>query len=151
MSAVTESLRQELLGQHQTLRAELQELRQIARAVVAGQGGAADSLLSKLGALLRALEDHMTFEEGQLAPVLHGSNAAGARYVQSLEADHLGQRQELARLAREADDPDDLVSLALDVQAFVSDILLDIEEEELQFITPALLAGASSMTEGTRH
>jgi hypothetical protein len=140
------TLREELLDQHQGLRHQLQELRQVARAVVSGDPQAGDHLVVGLKTFLRTLEAHMAYEELHLEPALHGSSPGGVRYVSLLHEDHVCQRAELDRLERQCDDPDDQVSLALAVQEFVADVLLDIEEEELQFVTEALLGPAGRVT-----
>jgi hypothetical protein len=135
----THSLRAELLAQHQSLVVRLQELRRIARAVLAGESGVHQDLLTKLAAILSALEAHMAFEENHLAGVLHNGTPGGVRYVTVLHEDHAAQRETLARLGGQADECDDVLALARDVEAFVADVLLDIEEEDLKFITPELL------------
>jgi hypothetical protein len=124
------------------LRSQLRQLRAEARQVVRQEPGEVADLPGMLDRLLRSLDEHISFEERHLMPLLHGRNPFGHRYARLLLEDHARQREELAVMARQADDPDDVISLALAIQAFASDVLQDMDDEELQFLTPHLLSDA---------
>jgi iron-sulfur cluster repair protein YtfE (RIC family) len=151
MTTTSSSVRGEILAQHHRLRAQLATLRSEAeRAMHAGPGEVPD-LPATVGALLRSLEEHMAFEDRHLRPLLEGRNPFGHRYATLLFEDHERQREELAAIAAEAKDPDDVTSLALAVQAFAEDTIMDMDDEEFQFLTPHLLTGNDGADDSSRR
>src|SRR3954467_2358507 len=140
MNTTVAAVRTEILAQHHALRTSLDRIRQHA------EGGRENvvtlqELRRELAELLHALEEHVTFEDQHLLPLLRGRNAFGYRYARLLAEDPPRQRAQLATLARDAADPDDAVALALAIGAFAADSLQDMEDEELQFLTPHRLGG----------
>jgi hypothetical protein len=148
MTTNASSVRTEILAQHGRLRAQLSQLRAEARQVVHQEPGEIADLPGMLGRLLRSLDEHIAFEESQLTPLLQGRNPFGHRYAQLLLEDHARQREDLAIIARQADDPDDVISLAMVIQAFTSDVLRDMDDEELPFLTPQVLSDVNASPDG---
>jgi iron-sulfur cluster repair protein YtfE (RIC family) len=141
MTKTAAAIRTEILAQHQALRVQLGNLRREAeRAFRAGPGEPAD-LRGMLRQADHALTAHMAFEDEHLPPLLAGRNPFGDRYATLLHDEHARQRDELGAITRWAEDPDDPTSLALAIAAFAGDLLNDMDDEELQFLTPHLLAG----------
>jgi hypothetical protein len=132
--------RREILAQHQGLRTQLIAIRHAARDATHARPGEAPDLPRMLDQVLAVLTAHMAFENEHLAPLLHGRNPSGRRYAALLVEEHVRQREELLAIARQAADPDDIVALGLAVAAFASDVLQDMDDEELQFLTPHSLA-----------
>jgi hypothetical protein len=133
-------VRDEILAQHDGLRTRLEDIRRAAEVVVRARSGQAPDLPAMLEQLVGALTAHMAFENEHLTPLLQGRNPCGHRYAALLVEEHVRQREELLAIVRQATDPDDLISLALAVAAFAADVVEDMDEEELQFLTPHLLA-----------
>jgi iron-sulfur cluster repair protein YtfE (RIC family) len=142
-------IREEILAQHRALRTQLTDLRREAGRAVRGHPGEAGDLPGMLAALVRSLGQHMAFENEHLMPLLRGRNPAGQWYATLLAEEHASQHEELQAMARQAADPDDLTSLALAIAAFAGDVLRDMDDEELQFLTPPRLAddGVDQQTE----
>jgi hypothetical protein len=81
----------------------------------------------------------MNFEEAHMVPAIEEADGFGPERVRRLHADHAEQRQELDQLVaaiREAGSPDDLVS---GVTKLATMLRIDIEEEEREYVTDALL------------
>jgi hypothetical protein len=148
---VMTSVRGEILAQHHRLRAQLETLRSEAKRAIHAEPGKVPDLPGMLAELLRSLEEHIAFEERQLTPLLRGRNPFGHRYAVLLLEDHVRQREELLAMAAESSDPDDIIALAMAVQAFVADVVQDMEDEELQFLTPHLLTDRDEGDETSRR
>jgi iron-sulfur cluster repair protein YtfE (RIC family) len=142
------AIRTEVLAQHRRLRGQLRDLRLEAERTVRAGAGQRPDLRAMLQRLLDALTAHLAYEDEHLLPLLGARNPFGYPYAALLHDEHQRQRQELLTIARQAADPDDLVSLALAIAAFAADVMLDMDDEELQFLTPHRLADGS---ERARH
>ncbi len=92
-------------------------------------------LPGELDVLVRALHEHMDFEEHALAADLVAKEMWGSASEATLRQEHARQREELARLTREAGSSDDRISLALAIRCFVSDVSLDMALEERRFFS----------------
>lgn len=128
-----EAVRDEILRQHTHLRVSLQQLDFAAQWAVRADHPAPLPMEPMLDQLLLELAAHMAFEEEELAKPGRSPGAWTSDDRARLAKEHERQRQELARIAREAQSADDRISLALSIRAFVSDVLLDmtLEEEQL--------------------
>jgi hypothetical protein len=139
MTRTAAGIRTEILAQHQALRGQLRDLRLEAERTFRGESGGRADLAGMLKQLLRALTAHMAFEDEHLPPLLEGRNPFGYRYATLLREEHTRQQDELTAIARWAEAPDDATSVALAVAAFAGDVMHDMDDEELQFLTPHLL------------
>jgi hypothetical protein len=140
MNTTVAAVRTEVQAQHRALRASLERVRQHAEGLL-DDVTTLEELRHELTELLQSLVEHVTFEDQHLLPLLRGRNPFGYRYARLLAEEHTRQRAQLATLARDAADPDDALALGLAIRAFAADTLQDMEDEELQFLTPHLLAG----------
>jgi len=123
-------VRADILDQHARLRLLLDRLDAKAEGVVRSDRSGASEMSGMLEGLLDELAAHMAFEEEALAG---GPGAAGvweAADLVLLTEEHQRQRAELARIEREALHPDDPLSLALAIRAFIADVRLDMSMEE---------------------
>jgi hypothetical protein len=125
----------EVFAQHEHLRDLLRMLDGEAERVVRAETKPRTELPELFGLVARALAVHLDYEEELLAadaeknpeplrlrPVL-------ARVCQ----EHVRQREEIARLSREAKHADDRIALALEIRAFIADLLLDMDIEDRAF------------------
>ena len=124
------AVRDDILQQHARLRRRLDNLDANAQGVVRSDLTGASELTRMLDGLLHDLAAHMAFEERALAraPSLPGTWDPGD--LERLEKEHERQREELARIEREALHPDDPLSLALAIRSFIADVRLDMSMEE---------------------
>jgi iron-sulfur cluster repair protein YtfE (RIC family) len=120
--------------QHDHLRAMLRTLDAEAIEVVRAATRVPCDLPRKLEVLVRALREHLDFEEHALATDLVAKELGGPAAEATLHQEHARQREELARLTREARSSDDRISLSLAIRCFVSDVLLDMTLEERRFL-----------------
>jgi hypothetical protein len=112
--------------QHDRLRSMLARLDAEAERVVRGETRLRAHVHRLFDAVEPELVAHLAFEEAALART---GDAAFARIC----ARHAGQRDELARLARDVACADDEITLALELRAFVADLLLDMDAEDRAF------------------
>jgi iron-sulfur cluster repair protein YtfE (RIC family) len=140
-------VREQVLQQHGMLRERLQALADAARAVVGERDPALaeqrtrQCLEPELRAFLELLAMHLAFEESVLAPLLDAAAPPGESWGAHLVEDHDRQRDELRTMAEVAvaGERDDPVGVAFAVEAFLSDLRIDMELEEQQCLTPAVL------------
>lgn len=131
--------RREVLEQHVALRRLLRCVDAAARRVLSG-APANDLELPALMRLLRkTLLDHMAFEERFLVPVLHDVDPWGPERATHFLAEHERQRAVLATLDDEALTGHGAAALAVVLRSLVTDILLDMQEEERDFLTSEVL------------
>jgi hypothetical protein len=131
-------LRDEIVVQHDHLRVQLGQLDAEAAAAIRADSRVPCDLPGKLDVLVRALYEHMDFEEHAIAADLVAKELWGARPVATLLEEHRRQREELARLTREASASDDRISLSLAIRSFASDVSLDMTLEEQRFFSVSL-------------
>jgi iron-sulfur cluster repair protein YtfE (RIC family) len=124
------TVRDEILRQHKRLRVSLQQLDFAAQWAVRADHPAPLDMERRLDQLLLELAAHMSFEENELARADASPGAWGPDDRARLAQEHQRQREELRRIARDAQTTDDRISLALAIRAFVSDVLLDMSLEE---------------------
>jgi hypothetical protein len=130
-------LREEIMAQHGRLRGLLETLETQAAEVIRPRGRAPADLAEALNAIVRALHEHMDFEEDGLARDPIARQAWGPANAEHLHEEHQRQRAELARIAREAALSGDRISQAFAIRGFISDVLLDMRIEEGRLSTSA--------------
>jgi iron-sulfur cluster repair protein YtfE (RIC family) len=128
-------LRDQILVQHEGLRGRLAQLDAEAMATIRAEPRAPCDLPGKLDVLVRALYEHMDFEERAIAADPVAKEMWGSGSAATLHQEHRRQRDELARFTREAGASDDRISLSLAIRSFVSDVLLDMTLEERRFLS----------------
>jgi hypothetical protein len=133
-------IRREVLAQHAALRDLLKRADEAAERVLAGAGAPAALGLPRLiRSVLNALFGHMAFEEEVFLPVLREVDPWGPDRVARFMAEHARQRAELGALAIDARAQDATRDSAQVLRSLVSEILLDMEEEERDFLTEEVL------------
>jgi len=131
-------VRRKVLSQHREIEQLLSELEAGVAQLSAGTVDA-EQVKRAAYALRGILELHMTFEEAHMVPAIQEADGFGPERVRHLHAEHAEQRQELDRLVdaiREAGSPDDLAS---GVTRLATMLRIDIEQEEREYVTDALL------------
>lgn len=131
-------LRDQILAQHQGLRGQLAQLDAEATATVRAEPRVPCDLPGKLDVLVRALYEHMDFEERAIAADPVAKEMWGSESAATLHQEHGRQRDELACLTKEAGASDDRISLSLAIRSFVSDVLLDMTLEERRFFSESV-------------
>jgi iron-sulfur cluster repair protein YtfE (RIC family) len=124
------AVRGRILEQHDALRELLrQSLDATTRAFLPGGPGGDE--LSRLVHELRArFRAHLTFEERALLPILAQVDTWGPERVSSLLEEHSRQRAELETLVDGIVNRWDEQRLAFALRSLVTDLLLDMEDEE---------------------
>jgi hypothetical protein len=130
---------EQILAQHEELRGLLGDLDQDAIRIIRAERRTPSDLPGKVEAITAALRAHMEFEERALNSPDAPWEDWGRDSISKLAEEHTRQRDELVRIARAAAGSDDLISLALTIRAFVSDVRLDMQIEERRFLAPAAL------------
>lgn len=133
-------IRQHVLSDHARLRERLARIVRHADSVVRG-GSVPDGVLRMEGeALLEFLEEHMSYEDRYLVPVLRAADAWGDVREERFAAEHREQRELLAyALAqlRDASRPERVVAQnLLDLATLLAK---DMEEEEAAFLDPKVV------------
>lgn len=84
----------ELVRQHEMLRASMDECEQLADRIDAGRGDIS-ALVREVGSLREAFEAHNQFEERILRPILHGLDAFAEARIEHMCADHVAEHRAL--------------------------------------------------------
>lgn len=133
-------VRTQILAQHAGLRRRLAQLDELAAAVLAGQTDLLMELRRQTVDLELALLAHLAFEEKHLLPRLAGIDAWGGVRAEAMCTDHARQRQVLSEAGDNATSaahgPEALGKM---VRALVADLLVDMEREEKDLLSPDLL------------
>jgi hypothetical protein len=133
------AVRDRVLEQHRVLRDLLR--RALATTTRSFQANPPD--LTELASLVHELRarfgGHLAFEEHALVPVLANVDLWGQERVQALLAEHARQRSELDTLVEGLESGWDLERLAFTLRSLVTDLLLDMEEEERACLSAELL------------
>ena len=133
------AVRERILEQHRALRDLLQRaLEATTNSLRAGRPNldAIARLIHDLRARFRA---HLAFEEVALAPVLAHLDLWGPERVQALLAEHARQRAELDTLVGGIEEAWDVERLAFALRSLVTDLLLDMQEEERGCVSAGVL------------
>jgi len=131
-------VRQQVLAQHQVLRQMLRNTLDVSTEALRHQGPARQQMAAKVRELRERFHAHLSFEERWLAPVLGATDCWGPARVKNLLEEHERQRAELDTLLEGIDDWDP-ERLALAARSLVTDLLLDMEEEERGCLDAELL------------
>jgi hypothetical protein len=127
------ALRDDIVVQHVRIRHLLDNLNEEAAEVVCAAPQATGDLAATLDSVLRALREHMDFEEHGISSDPIATGVWGPVVLTRLRVEHERQRDELTRIAREAETSDDRIGLSFAIRGFVSDVLLDMKLEEARF------------------
>lgn len=131
-------VREFILAQHDLLRLRMQGLLVGTARLRRGEVESREVriLARELLALLRA---HIGDEERMLADVLADVDAFASVRLEKIRQEHRAQTRELSTMVKSLDGPIDVEALASTVEEFARRIADDIDEEERQYLTEALL------------
>lgn len=128
MTAAT--VREQVLEQHGVLRTFLQEALTATTDALRGNADA----LARLDHIVRALRSrfraHLAFEERHMVPILAATDVWGPMRVRHLLEEHACQRAELDTLVEGIETDWDAERLAVATRSLVTELLLDMDEEE---------------------
>ena len=123
------AVREQVLAQHEELRALLREAIERTTSVLRTRGQI-EGLVPLALDIRRRLRAHMGYEERALFPVLMEADLWGPERVAALVAEHARQRNELDMLVEGLQSGWDEERLALVLRSLVADVLIDMAEEE---------------------
>lgn len=132
-------MREHVLREHRDLRARMARVEGLSRAALTGTSDE-QSLRAEARDLIRVLEQHMSWEDEHLLPVLSDADEWGPERVRRMQRDHHEQRELLRYAAAVLDDPSRALELlartTLDLARLLQD---DIEDEEEVLLDPNVL------------
>jgi hypothetical protein len=132
-------LRDRVLRDHAALRGRVARVEALSRAALASASGVQE-LRAEARELIRALEQHISWEDEHLLTVLSDVDVWGPERLQRMQADHLEQRELLRYANAVLDDPSRALELlartTLDLARLLQD---DMEDEEEAVLDPAVL------------
>ncbi|HVG56958.1 MAG TPA: hypothetical protein VNA24_00275 [Hyalangium sp.] len=131
-----EKIRMEMLEEHNTLRRLLEVISDLAERVTAGDTSREPALRQTAYQLSAALLQHMESEELQLARLSRGGSPHWAQNLNEFKHHHVHQRTLLVHFLERVEAIHTPRRLGEFVQAMVTAVLLDMEEEELALFTP---------------
>jgi iron-sulfur cluster repair protein YtfE (RIC family) len=133
------SVREQVLAQHATLRDLLRRVLDTTTLTLRGDDEAAqemDRIVREFRSRFRA---HLGYEERFLAPVLAEVDIWGPQRVADLLNEHINQRAELDTLIEGIEGGWDPQRLAVATRALVTELMVDMEEEERGCLSAELL------------
>jgi hypothetical protein len=133
------AVRERVLDQHEALRELLQQALDVTTRGLQPDGPGLDELSRLVHDLRGRFRAHLAFEEHALVPVLGHADAWGPERVAALLAEHGRQRAELDTLIDGVEVGWDAARLALTLRSLVTDLLLDMEEEEQGVLSASAL------------
>jgi len=133
------AVRERVLDQHQALRELLREALDLTTQGLLPDGPGRDELSLVVHDLPSRFRAHLAFEEQHLVPVLGNLDAWGPERVQELLSEHARQRAELETLAEGVQGGWDGGRLALTLRSLVTDLMLDMVEEEQGVLSASAL------------
>jgi hypothetical protein len=119
-----------VLEQHEVLRLVLQRLLDETTSALATSTASKDGLVESTRDLANRFRGHLAFEERHLIPILANESCWGQERVAALREEHERQRAELETLMAGVEGDWDAARAAFVVRSLVTDLLLDMEEEE---------------------
>jgi iron-sulfur cluster repair protein YtfE (RIC family) len=131
-------IRQLILDEHAVLRDEMEEIATLLKDVHAKRTEAAARLQHRMNKFYGVFLNHISHENSLLRPVLANIDAWGAVRVEKMDDEHREQRSTIEALTA-LDPTRDFESYLSRVQAFVTDIAVDMEEEEHECLSPDIL------------
>ena len=130
-------VRDRVLAQHEALRVLLHHALAVAAAAHRGLNEATEEVMPLLHDIGRRMLFHMAFEESALVPLLRTADSWGEARAQRVLDDHAHQRLEFESLVTCESWEDG--SGALILETLVCEILIDMEVEERDVLSPDLL------------
>jgi hypothetical protein len=124
------TVRAEVLEQHRELRELLRTTLNATTARLRERGPEAELLALAAHDLRARFCAHLSFEERALVPLLWRVDLWGPERVQGLLAEHARQRAQLDTIIEGIEGDWDIDRLAVTLRSLVTDLLLDMEEEE---------------------
>lgn len=131
-----EKIRKEMLEEHNSLRRLLEVISDLAERVTAGDTSQEPALREAAHQLSAALLQHMESEELHLARLSRGGSPHWAQHLNAFKHHHVHQRTLLSHFLQRVDGIHTPRRLGEFVQAMVTAVRLDMEEEELAIFTP---------------
>ena len=135
-----EAARQQILGDHHKLRRLIGAVERIAGLIEDGDEDLGDSLRVLLVALFRKLKAHMQYEDEVLVPILRKIDAFGDVRADRFDREHEEQREQMGDILHAACDlrahPQEVAGRA---RAILQRVLVDMDHEEAEFLSPDLL------------
>jgi hypothetical protein len=131
--------RRRILLQHQRIRGLLEHARDVAERALDQTEPRQDSVASAIGDINTTLNVHLTFEEKVLVEILNDDLPLGPARAKRLLAEHVKQRETLARLHDEAKKGPGVPMLAAKLAFLATWLLDDMAEEERTLLTPEVV------------
>lgn len=131
-----EKIKKEMLEEHNSLRRLLDVISDLAEKVTAEDTSQEPALREAAYQLSAALLQHMESEELNLARLVRGGGPHWAQHLNEFKHHHMHQRTLLAHFLERVDAIHTSRRLGEFVQAMVTAVLIDMEEEELALFAP---------------
>ena len=131
-------VRARIIGDHEGLRRQLDELSQLGAKLQAGDDALFAQALARAQALYDTLRDHIDFEDDLLGPALREADAWGVLRAERLAHHHAEQRQQLRELDERcrSESPQGLACL---LDALIEELRADMAFEEESVLSPEIL------------
>lgn len=131
-----EKIQKEMLEEHNALRHLLEEISTLAERVTAGDTSQEQALRETAHQLAAALLQHMESEELHLAKLSRGGGPHWAQHLNEFKHHHVHQRTLLDHFLERVNSIHTPRRLGEFVQAMVTAVWLDMEEEEWALFSP---------------
>ncbi len=139
-----EKIKKDMLEEHNNLRRLLEMIADLAEKLVGGDASREPALREAAHQLSAALLQHMESEELNLARLSRGGHPHWARHLNEFKHHHVHQRTLLGHFLERVDAIHASRRLGEFVQAMLTAVLIDMEEEELALFAPDT-AGATAV------
>jgi hypothetical protein len=133
------SVRQNVLEQHAVMREVFRRVLDATTLTLQGDAGSAAELPAVVRDFRRRFRAHLAYEERYLAPVLAEVDIWGPQRVSDLLNEHAEQRAQLDALIAGIEGDWDGRAVALAARSLVTELLVDMEEEERGCLSAQLL------------
>jgi hypothetical protein len=133
------AVRERILDQHRALRVVLGRAIEATTRSFEADGPSLEQVAYLAHDLRVHLRAHLAYEELSLVPVLAHVDLWGPERVQDLLEEHGRQRAELDTLVEGIEEGWDVERLALTLRSLVTDLLIDMDEEERGCLSAELL------------
>jgi iron-sulfur cluster repair protein YtfE (RIC family) len=133
-----DAARARILEQHRHLRTMFEAGLDYILLALRGKGISTDDLAALLARTNQAFQRHLADEEMLVLPILNDDVPVGPWRAQALLQEHQRQRAELNSLTQ-VERPCSMDELAARYGALIRELLLDMEKEEQELITPDVL------------
>jgi hypothetical protein len=132
-------VRKNVLDQHAVMRVVFGEFLEATTLTLQGDAESAAQLAGQVRDFRRRFRAHLAYEERYLAPVLAEVDIWGPQRVTDLLNEHAEQRAELDALVEGISDGWDAHAVAISARSLVTELLVDMEEEERGCLSAELL------------